>query len=355
MNLANVHNRDKPWKIGSFTKNFRWGEYPDSLQQLHKAINIGFEGSLKPVARTEFRRRLSKRNLIDYIPANFFVFNQIIDGNSYVAVDELIYQALSFPHGRQFDRLATFTLLLSEVGRWQGADPEQAQPSDWARFFVIDHLSNLEQWRRKDYSADKIEKYLQERRNFEGNTRKLSTNLSYFFNAGDLGGFADDQQNEWLPNSIFLALDRYYLIERPQEVSLGWCIDALRRNDIVDLIGPETDVKVFALEATARLFSSSQGLERFVEREVNSRSHIIAILSRDPALFKKLPSICARWLSKRLFVELALDEQEFASILATNFDQQLKDAVARAHNTLPRPTMTGDDIIALFRGNDDNH
>ena len=265
---TNEHSRNKPWKIGSFTKNFRWGEYPNTLRQLYEAINIGFSGSLKPVLRSDFRKRVAERDLIDLIPANFFVFNQMIDGNSYIAVDELIYQALTFPHSRQFDRLATFTLLLSEVGRWGGADPEQSQPSDWARFFVIDQLSKLIEWHPSDYSADEIEKYLSDKNNFEGNTRKISTNLSYFFNSGDLKGFSEEKETEWLSNSIFLALDRYYLIERPEQVSLGWCIDTLRRHDIADLVGPETDLKVFAIEATARLFSASGGLERFFEGNV---------------------------------------------------------------------------------------
>src|SRR5688572_469325 len=99
----NEHNRNKPWKIGSFTKNFRWGEYPNTLRQLHIAINAGFSNTLKPVKRSIFRKRIADLGLIDLIPANFFVFNQIIDAESYVVVDELVYQAIKFPHSRQFD------------------------------------------------------------------------------------------------------------------------------------------------------------------------------------------------------------------------------------------------------------
>lgn len=189
---VSLHSRSKPWKIGSFTKNFRWGEYPNSLKRLHDAINVGFERKLKPVPRDVFRKRLSSAGFIDYIPVNFFLFNQNIDNTTYIAVDELVYQAITREHDRQFDRLVTFTLLLSEVGLWRGASPEQAQPSDWARYFVIDNLTKLEKWKPRDYSADKIESYLSRRENFEGNTRKISTNLSYFFNSGDLRGFSEE-------------------------------------------------------------------------------------------------------------------------------------------------------------------
>ncbi len=351
----NERNRQKPWRIGSFTKNFRWGEHPNSLKQLHVAINVGFAGELKPVQRSLFRERISDHNLIDYIPANFFVFNQVIGDESFIAVDELVYQSLTRPHNRQFDRLATFTLLLSEVGQWKGAGEGQDQPSDWARYFVTDQLSNLTAWKASDYSADKIETYLADMKNFEGNTRKLATNLSYFFNSGDLQGFPDERSTEWLTNSIFLALDRYYLIDRPEKASIGWCIDTLQKHEIVDLVGPETDFKIFSIEASARLFSSVNGLDRLAESNTNSDSQIIAVLNRDPALYKFLPAICARWLSKRLFVEIALDEAEFKSIIGADYESEFRSALSRIHNTMPRPTLTGDEIIALFRGGDDNN
>jgi hypothetical protein len=311
---------------------------------------VGFCRKLKPVLRETFRKRLIDAGFIDYIPANYFLFNQNIDDMTYIAVDELVYQAITREHDRQFDRLATFALLLSEVGLWRGASPEQAQPSDWARYFVIDNLSKLEKWSQEDYSADRIESYLSRKKNFEGNTRKISTNLSYFFNSGDLCGFSEDGSGEWVSSSVFLALDRYFLIERPANVSLGWCIDVLKKYDIADLVGPETEFKIFAVEASARLFSSVGGLGRFVEDQNNSDDHIVAVLSRDPALYKRLPSICARWLSKRLFVELALSENEFQNILKADFNEEFQAGLARVHNSLPRPTLDGDEVIALFRG-----
>jgi hypothetical protein len=298
---------------------------------------------------------LTDNGFIDYIPANFFVFNQVIGNTSYIAVDELAYQAVAFKHRPQFDKLALFALLLSEVGTWKGASPEQQNPSEWARFFVIDVLSKYESWSPALYTADSIESFLQRTPKFEGNTRKLSTNLSFIFNKAKLNEFRSFDDNEFFANAIFLALDRYYLKEFPQpELSVGWAIETLRRYDLADLIGSETEFRVFAEKAVVRLFSAVRGPNRFEEKDSNSQSHLFAILSRDPAIIKRLPAICAEWLSSRLFVELALDEDELTGILGADYSRELNEGVARVHNSLPRPSLSGDEVIALFRGTDDD-
>jgi len=348
--MSDRHSRTKPWRIGSFTKNFGWGEYKGTLKRIYDAIRIGFNNELKPVKRSDFRARIRSEGYVDLIPVNFFLFNQIIDGESYIIVDELVYQALSTEHSQQFDRLVTFALLLSEVGVWKGDfSPEQAQPSDWARYFVIDRLSPLPAWHNSDYSAKSIDSYLSGMKNFEGGTYKISRNLSYFFNSSNFYKLRDEPDGEWLPNSIFLALDRYYLIERPQHMSLGWCLDTLERNEVLSLTGPATEFKIFAGESSARLYSSVSGVERFGNQHNNSDDQIIAVLSRDPTLFKRLPAICAGWLSNRLFVELALSENEFEHLINTDFDAELRSSLERVHNSFPRPDLTGDEIIALFR------
>src|SRR3954465_5927488 len=96
------------WRPGSFTKNYSWGPLSDGLRRLYESIRVGFDGILEPVARTEFRRRIAPLGRPDYIPLNFFLFNEVRNGVSYVAVDELVFQALTFRHGSQFDKLALF-------------------------------------------------------------------------------------------------------------------------------------------------------------------------------------------------------------------------------------------------------
>lgn len=69
--MSNRHSRTKPWKIGSFTKNFGWGAQPGTLKRLYDAIKIGFQNELKPVERDVFRKRIKDNGYVDLIPVNF--------------------------------------------------------------------------------------------------------------------------------------------------------------------------------------------------------------------------------------------------------------------------------------------
>ena len=124
----------EPWRPGSFTKNFSWGPPSGGLRQLHESIRVGFDGELKDVPRKIFRNRLTTSGRIDYIPANFFLYNKVVDGVDYIIVDELVFQALEVDHSRRFDRLALTAFNLSNVGRWQGAASYQKYPALWAHY-----------------------------------------------------------------------------------------------------------------------------------------------------------------------------------------------------------------------------
>lgn len=337
-------NRPTEWKIGSFTKNFAWGSAV-GLKRLHDAIRIGFGHELAPIPRHEFRSRIESAGFIDYIPVNFFLYNMNIGGVDHIVVDELVYQAIKFPHSRDFDTLALFSLLLSEVGAWAGAEPGQDNPSEWARYFVIDHLRDLPAWTADAYSADEIERFLESRPEFQSNTRKLATNLSYFFKRGHLEEVPAPTLASWFSNAVFLALDRYYFKTRPEQPTVSWALDVLAENDVADIAGANEVVKIQAQSSLVQLFVEARADLRFVDAQAS----IVAVLSRSPALLKTLPDVTDKWLRHRLFVEIAHDKGQLDAILAEDLSKGLKEAVARLHNSLPSPSLSGDDVIALFR------
>ena len=194
------------WRPGSFTKNYSWGPLSDGLKRLHESIKVGFDGVLEPVTRAEFRRRIAPLGRPDYIPLNFFL---IKNGVSYIAVDELVFQALTFRHGSQFDKLALFAFNLSNVGRWSGAAPYQSEPALWAKHYVADRVGRVLEWNASRVSADDIERFVTEDARYTGQTaRKLSTNLNYLLQAGRLRDLQSRKPERWWLSAIFLTLDR---------------------------------------------------------------------------------------------------------------------------------------------------
>ena len=105
-----------PHPPGSFTKNFGWEKAGPGLMKLHTLIKNGFGGTLVPLERETFRATSGLTTTEFLIATDFFLFNSIIAGSNYVAVDELVYQALTIPHTSVFDRLLLFALNLSLAG-----------------------------------------------------------------------------------------------------------------------------------------------------------------------------------------------------------------------------------------------
>lgn len=349
---SNKPARERPWRIGSFTKNFSWGKIDSGFKRLHSALNAGFKDELRPIPRRLFWERLEKSGFVPHIPSNFFVFNGIIDHENYIFPDELIFKALSSKHDRTFDKLTLFALLLSEVGKWKGAKKGQSQPSEWARYFALEQLENTNSWDKSFYSADRIESFLESDDRFEGGsgTRKLATNLSYFFSLARISDFEKEDDLSWIADGIFLALDRYFMIKKPEDFGIEWALNTLSEHDIADLSGPLQSTFIEYENVTARLYIESKGIERLHGDE---RRTIFGVISRQPLLYKMLPEIVSDWLRSRLFVEFVQKEalSEIGNFDANTFYNR---AFEKLHNRLPKPSITGNELLALVRPQDDS-
>lgn len=198
------------WRPGSFSKNFSWGQAEgEGLVQLYRAIRLGFDGVIRPVERDVFRERVRTLHVPDLIPVNFFLFNYVEAGTNWIAVDELVFHALSRPHSQDFDKLAVFTLNLSMVGLWRGAQPFQRYPALWAKHFVTDVVHDDGGWRPELISADSIENFLASRMQFEADRpRKFATNLFDIYRRSNLATLRDARKEKWWGHAVFLALDR---------------------------------------------------------------------------------------------------------------------------------------------------
>lgn len=344
------------WKTGSFTKNFSWGK-AEGLKRLYDAINIGFDGKLQPVKRERFRERIAKEHYVDFIPVNFFLYNRIIGGQSYIEIDELVYRAIFFEHDDRFDKLALFSLLLSEVGTWNGAQEEQRQPAEWARFFVLDYLSKFEEWTTERFSKSEIQRFLKERPEFSGGTEKLATNLSYVMNRGGLKDFPGDLTSGWWADAIFLALDRYSMNAGNSISTIGTAIDALQENDVIALTGPENRIRVDASKKLSQLYIASQTISRLHEIDKSNsppNRTLLGVLCRTPLISKELPEITEKWLKDRLFVELLPYNTEIQQIDVETIYEGLKEGIEDLKRRGIQPTITGDELIKLVRTSDDN-
>lgn len=350
--VENRPPRVLPWKIGSFTKNFSWGKSEPGLKRLHEALNRGFDGKLKPVERRIFWDRLQRHGFVPHIVCNYFVTNSIHNKRNFIFPDELSYQAIGFEHNTDFDRLSGFNLALSEVGRWKGAKQGQNQPSEWMRFLVLDRSWSEYLRNGRTPTPDDIENFLQENRRYQGGsgTRKLATNLSFFIRKSGLIEEAIPP-SEWFPKAIFLSLDRYYYIERPEKITIEWGIDSIKKHNVLDLSeGFESFFNEYG-SVTTQLFIEATGPQRF--ENFHSES-LIGVLNREPLLYKTLPDVIGEWLKKRFFIDIRKIE-EIEILSKFNTEEVYEEAVRKIHNKIPRPSISGDEVISLFRtSNDDN-
>jgi hypothetical protein len=200
--------QSEEWRPGSFTKNFSWGS-EHGLVELYEVIRAGFDNTLTDVRRDVFRSRVSKLGRPDYIPINFFLLNQPRADGDYLLVDELVFQALSFPHSARFDQIALFAFIFSMVGTWKGARSYQEQPALWAKRYVADRIGPIFHWNTSRISADDIQRFVQaDPRYHAQGSRKLATNLNYLFKVGKLEALVSSTLERWWVDALFLALDR---------------------------------------------------------------------------------------------------------------------------------------------------
>lgn len=357
------------WRPGSFTKNYSWGPISDGLKRLHETIKVGFDGVLEPVTRAEFRRRVASLDRPDYIPLNFFLFNEVRSGVSYVALDELVFQALTFRHGSQFDKLAMFAFALSEVGRWTGAASYQSRPALWAKSYVSDRVGRDFEWNANKVSANDIEDFVTGDSRYTGRTaRKLSTNLNYLLQSGRVREFASKKPERWWLSAIFLTLDRTV---KPSDVEFGALGEArllghLAKAGFWALSGRRSAAKDIASAYYVALYAACGGRNRFssdavLERE---RSLVPNLISNeppeagaigvfhptDPTARNAIPHAC-RVLAKYLAGFEMFEVEEIDDFqVETYIRERTESAIRELQQKGVRPKISGDDMIKLMRG-----
>ncbi len=140
------------FKPGSFSKNFAW--HGAGLRKLYDSIQSGFRGKITDVERTQFRDNCGiPDESLQLIPINFFLYNKIDGSKNYVAIDELVFQAITAPHSLAFDRLSLFVIHLSRGGKRKGGSAGTERPTQWINEFVRNDL-----WQDGWWQATKLEK-----------------------------------------------------------------------------------------------------------------------------------------------------------------------------------------------------
>ncbi|MBS3929131.1 MAG: hypothetical protein KGZ65_13315 [Sphingomonadales bacterium] len=356
------------WHPGSFTKNFSWGPETRGFAELHRVIRIGFEGQLRDVTRSEFRKRIISIDRPDYIPLNFFLFNQIRNGIDFVCVDELVFQAINFKHSAHFDRLALVAFHLSRVGHWKRAAPYQSRPALWAFHYLADRVGSQLAWNTRSISANDIETFVSNDSRYRAKTsRKLATNLSYLYKLGRVRDFESTKPEQWWLNGLFLALDRYLLsVGMADQVSDGnSLLGLLSKSGYPSISGARSLQKDLAATNFCALYSACGGVNRLNEdatRErqavqlpqlnhfANDPNPVGAFHPEDATARKAIPRACAM-LATYIAGFVTFEVDELDSFDVTSF---VKSRVANAIQELKdrgiSPDMSAEDILAMTRG-----
>jgi hypothetical protein len=193
---------------GSFSKNFAW--HGTGLRKLHNAINLGFKNTLAPVSRDRWRKDSQINDgALELIPINFFLHN----ARGRISVDELVVQAIRYPHSLRFDRLGLFAFHLNRVGK----PPNGVErPAMWANEFVREKLWQNDGWRSSELADQVIDTFIEGRMNAQTDVRiKCRNNYRHLF---ELCGYLPTRltivnagPEDWLPSALFLAWDRMTL------------------------------------------------------------------------------------------------------------------------------------------------
>lgn len=358
------------WHPGSFTKNFSWGPQDQGLRELHTIIRKGFNEELKDVPRPLFRERVRDLERPDYIPLNFFLYNQVRHGVDFVVVDELVFQALTFRHSAHFDRLAVFAFNLSRVGRWKGAAAYQERPALWAFHYIADRVGPKFDWDARNISADDIEKFVAADPRYTGRTsRKLATNLNYLYKVGKLADYKAEKPERWWLSALFLALDR---IVDPATIGSNstnqWGLaQNLARSGFSLISGKRSIAKDVAATYFLTLYGACGGRSRFFEEATEKRQDSLLphMKSNDPDLQKgavgvfhptnpsarnALPRVCsvlARYLAGFETFEIdQLDDYDVESYVR----EKTAEALASLKELGIRPSMSSEEAMHLLRG-----
>lgn len=359
-------DRNSPWLPGSFTKNFSWGPLGSGLKALHESIRVGFGGELADVPREEFRRRLEAVKRPDFIPANFFVFNQVRSGVSWIVVDELIFQAVSFNHSKRFDNLALFAFNLSLVGSWKGSQEQQSRPALWARYYYVDRVADRFNWNIEKVDADDIQRYLEGASAYQGKTtRKLATNLNYLYKQGASPNTASKRVTQWWVDCVFLALDRVVLdrARRGLETRSADFPQYLEEIEFSRLSGGKSIAKDLALSHLINLYEICGRTSRFSDEAVRERQRMllpevkewannpepIGVAHRtDPNIFKTIPRACAVLAATVGFIQtdvISFEDFDIDKFVRKN----VQDAVRRLEEMGISSTMSVEELLRITR------
>lgn len=355
------------WRPGTFTKNFSWGGSNEGLRQLHEIIRTGFDNTMQDVPRALFRERVAGTHRPDYIAINFFLFNKISRGRDYIIADELVFQALNFPHSPDFDKLGLFAFNFSLVGKWKGAESFQSRPALWAQHYVADRVAQQFNWDTSRVSANDIQAFVGDDPRYHGATsRKLATNLNYLYLIGRLSELDETRVQRWWTSALFLALDR--LIEdrllRQEEASASQYLSMLDRSRFHFVSGRRSVEKDLATKHLLRLYEACGGRSRFTESEAKARQKVLlpdlhwfanraepvaAIHPTNHRITKVISRACAM-LAFYLagFISLDLDELD-----KTDVDEfirsRTKEALERLRTAGVSPTMSAEELMKLTR------
>lgn len=355
------------WRPGSFTKNFSWGPRSRGLSELHDIIRVGFDGQLADVSRQTFRDRVANSGRPDYIPINFFLFNKIVNGINHILVDELVYQALTFPHSLRFDRLAIFAFNLSLVGTWKGAEAYQNRPALWAKHYVADRLGPTLGWDATKATADDIERFVRSDPRYKAQgARKLATNLAYLYQQGSLGALASKKVERWWVDALFLALDRVLETRNiaGQPIGEGNFHSYLIASGFFGVSGERSIEKDLASKHLVDLYRACGARRRFDDEAVRERTATLvqdiqnyAVNNPDPIgavhrtnlrIFKTLPRVCAmlaRTVGFETFDVEDLENLDTSTLARENIERAL--GALRAKGISPK--ITSEELMKLLR------
>ncbi|MBF0877930.1 hypothetical protein HKD21_13955 [Gluconobacter cerevisiae] len=356
------------WLPGSFTKNFSWGK-DQGLRQLYENIRIGFDNKLEAVPRDVYRERVTGAGRPDFIPLNFFLFNTIKNGVDYLAIDELVFQALTSEHSERFDKLALFAFNFSYAGTWKGARTGQRYPALWAKHYIIDRVCKDYHWDTTKISAEDIEDFLKKSLQFKAKTyRKISTNLNFMYEIGGINEYKTKRIERWWVDALFLAIDRIISdLEsknntQPTENTLP---NLLLKSKFLELTGVSSPEKSFAMAHLMSLYFICAGLSRFNSESVKEKISVVlpdyhyhtpndprpqgALHPTNPRILKTIPRDCAE-LAKKVGFEI-VQADDLDSFNPTNYiNERAKNAVKKLEQKNIKPTMSAEELHKLTRG-----
>ena len=216
---------------GSFSKNFGW--HDKGLRKLHIAIRDGFQNSLTSVGRQHFRDNSGLDASLSLIPINYFLHNR----SSQISVDELVFQAIEYPHSLYFDRLGLFALHLNRAGSGKRVIE---RPTMWANEFVRECLWSGDSWQSSALSDVSLDSFIEERMDAQYDVRvKCRNNYRYLFQLCKFWRSSTSLINsgaeQWIAPALYLTWDRHIL--NGGQDDKGSLLDLIASDEIYKLLG----------------------------------------------------------------------------------------------------------------------